>query len=246
MLQTIVPKGSFKLNSSQLTEPLLENGDRLSQGEFERRYARMPEYCKAELIEGIVYMAAAALRLNSHGRPHSLLNAWLTTYHISTLGTFVGDAPTVRLDPMNEPQPDLVLFIDPDYGGRAKVTEDDYIAGSPELLAEIAASTVSIDLGTKKVAYERNGVQEYLVWRVLDRQMDWFWLQDGGYVDLLADADGITRSRVFPGLWLDRTALINDEMQRVMAVLQLGMASADYHQFIERLNSFKTFNQSAE
>ena len=99
----------------------------------------MPERCNAELIEGIVYMAAAALRLNSHGRPHSLLNAWLTTYHISTLGTFVADAPTVCLDPSNEPQPDLVLFIDPEYGGQVKVTEDDYIAGSPELFAEIAS-----------------------------------------------------------------------------------------------------------
>ncbi len=232
MLQTTALRAS-----SQLTEAL-ENGDRLSRDEFERRYANMPVHCKAELIEGIVYMAAAALRLNSHGRPHSLLNAWLTTYHISTLGTLVGDAPTVRLDLLNEPQPDLVLFIDPDYGGQAKVTQDDYIAGSPELLAEIAASTVSIDLGLKKVAYERNGVQEYLVWRVLDRQMDWFCLQDGQYVDLLADDDGITRSRVFPGLWLDRGALINDEMQRVMAVLQLGMVSAEYQQFIEGLNIF--------
>jgi hypothetical protein len=36
--------------------PPLENGDRLSRAEFERRYNAMPHLKKAELIEGIVYM----------------------------------------------------------------------------------------------------------------------------------------------------------------------------------------------
>ncbi len=115
------------------------------------------------------------------------------------------------------------------------MSEDDYIEGAPELLAEIAASKVSIDLGAKKTAYERNGVQEYLVWRVLDGQVDWFYLRDGQYVDLAADADGITRSRVFPGLWLDRTALVNGAMQRVLEVLQLGIASQAHEDFVAQL-----------
>jgi Putative restriction endonuclease len=221
-------------NLSITSVPTLENGDRLSRDEFEQRYAAMPEGCKAELIEGMVYMAAA-LRLKSHGRPHSLLNAWLTNYHIATDGTIVGDAISVRLDGINEPQPDLALFIDPAFGGRSNISEDDYVEGAPELLAEIAASTVSIDLGAKKTAYERNGVQEYLVWRVLDQQVDWFCLENGQYVDLFADADGITRSRVFPGLWLDRSALIQNQMKRVMEVLQWGLTSDAYGAFITTL-----------
>ena len=36
--------------------PRLENGDRLTRAEFERRYDAMPELNKAELIEGEVYM----------------------------------------------------------------------------------------------------------------------------------------------------------------------------------------------
>jgi Putative restriction endonuclease len=214
--------------------PTLENGDRLSRDEFERRYAAMPEGCRAELIEGMVYVASA-LRFNSHGRPHSLLNAWLTNYHIATEGTFVGDAVSVRLDGTNEPQPDVALFIDPAFGGRSIVSDDDYIEGAPELLAEIAASTVSIDLGIKKTAYKRNGVQEYIVWRVLDQQVDWFCLENGEYVELLANTDGITRSRVFPGLWLDRSALIQNQMKRVMAVLQQGLASDAYGDFVATL-----------
>jgi Putative restriction endonuclease len=218
---------------SPFTIPPLENGDRLSRAEFERRYAAMTN-CKAELIEGTVYMASA-LRAKSHGQPHSLLNAWLTVYRIAVDGLIIADAPTVRLDAENEPQPDLALLIDPAYGGQAGLTPDDYIEGAPELLAEIAASTVSIDLGAKKAAYELNGVQEYVVWRVLDRAIDWFYLKDGKYVDLLPDEDGISRSRIFPGLWLDREALILDDMPRVMAVLQLGLASPEHNVFAQGL-----------
>ncbi len=206
--------------------PPLENGDRLSRIEFERRYAAMPKSCKAELIEGLVHMAAA-LRLRSHGLPHTRLNHWISHYSISMPATIMGDAVSVRLDGDNEPQPDLLLIIDPAQGGQTWITEDDYIEGPPELVAEVSASTVSIDLGAKKRSYERSGVQEYLVWRVLDREFDWFVLENGQYVELLADVDGITRSRVFPGLWLDRTALLAGDMKQVLAVGSEGVRSAE-------------------
>ncbi len=224
--------------SRQFIAPL-ENGDQLSRDEFERRYAAMPETCKAELIEGIVCMSAAALRFKSHGQPHSFMNAWLATYQAFTAFTMVADAPTVRLDPINEPQPDLALVIDSDAGGQTQLSEDDYLEGSPELLAEIAASTVSIDLGTKKIAYERNGVKEYLVWRVLDQQIDWFYLQNGKYVHLQPDEDGITRSQVFPGLWLHSSALIQGDMKQVLAILQAGIASQAHDEFVTRLEMLR-------
>ena len=208
------------------TIPPLENGDRLSCDEFERRYEAMPDGCKAELIEGIVYMAAA-LRFKSHGRPHGRMMTWLGTYEAETTGVEIADNVSVRLDGANDPQPDIALILDPDLGGQTRITDDDYIEGPPELIAEISASTVSIDLGSKKDAYERNGVQEYLVWRVLDDAIDWFVLQDGQYVALLPDEDGITRSRIFPGLWLDRSALLAGNMKQVLTVLQLGVRSID-------------------
>ena len=215
--------------------PLLENGDRLSRDEFERRYNAMPETCRAELIEGMVYMAAA-LRFKSHGLPHSHLNSWITNYTAYTPGTLVADAPSVRLNNDNEPQPDIILILDPELGGQTRITEDDYIEGAPELIAEISASTVSIDLGAKKEAYERNGVQEYLVWRVLDQELDWFVLQSGQYGLLNPDADGITRSRIFPGLWLDASALLNGNLQQVLATLMQGTQSTDHQVFLEDLS----------
>jgi Putative restriction endonuclease len=216
------------------TVPPLENGDRLSRDEFERRYAAMPEGCQAQLIEGIVYMSAA-LRFRSHGQPHSRLNGWLLVYQTFTPGVEIADAPTVRLDKDNQPQPDVVLLINPLAGGQAILSDDDYVEGAPELLAEISASTVSIDSGAKKRAYEHNGVQEYIVWRVLDQAVDWFRLENGKYVDLLPDQDGITRSRQFPGLWLHRSALLNGDMQRVLSVLQVGLASAEHQAFVKSL-----------
>ncbi len=214
------------------TIPPLENGDRLSRVEFERRSAAMPADCKAELIQGIVYMSAA-LRYRSHGKPHSQLHGWLFTYQIATPGVEIADAITVRLDDDNEPQPDIALFIA--AGGQTTISADDYVEGAPELLAEISASTVSIDLGAKKTAYQQNGVQEYIVWRVLDNAIDWFYLDNGTYIDLPPDDDGIIRSRQFPGLWLDRAALLDDNMPPVIALLQVGLASADHSTFCQSL-----------
>jgi Putative restriction endonuclease len=228
-----VVESTNKPDKSELPLFPLENGDRLSRAEFQRRYQHQfkdqLEYRKIELIEGIVYMAAAAaaLRFHSHGKPHSHLNNWLSTYRAYTPGTEIADTASVQLDNDNEPQPDLILIWDPEYGGQTHITEDDYVVGAPELIAEISASTVSIDLGTKKTAYERNGVKEYLVWRVLDREIDWFYLEDDRYILLEADADGILRSRIFPGLWLDRSAILEGNLKRMLEVLHEGIYDRD-------------------
>lgn len=225
-----------KTPDQHLTIPPLENGDRLNRYEFERRYNAMLNLKKAELIEGIVYMPAA-LRFKSHGQPHSWMIGWLVTYEATTPGVAVGDAPTVRLDIDNEPQPDVVLLIMPEAGGQARLSEDDYIEGAPELVVEIAASSVAIDLHAKKQAYRRNGVKEYIVWQVLDQTISWFYLDKGEYLDLPPDTDGIIRSRVFPGLWLAVSKLLAGNMQRVLAVLQEGVQSPEHTAFVQKLAS---------
>ena len=206
-----------------LSVPPLENGDRLTRHEFERRYQAMPHVKKAELIEGVTYMASP-LRIKSHGEPHGNIMGWLWTYKTAKPEIILGDNPTVRLDPDNEPQPDAVLFIP---GRRATISADDYIEGAPELVVEVAASTVSIDLHDKKRAYRRSGVREYIVWRTLDEQLDWFVLEDDEYVLLNADEQGIIHSRVFPGLWLAVSALLEGDMKTVLSVLQSGLESSE-------------------
>ncbi|WP_373539377.1 Uma2 family endonuclease [Chamaesiphon sp.] len=164
------------------------------------------------------------LRVRSHAQPHSQIMTWLGLYQANVPSLIVGIEPTVRLDLDNEPQPDAVMFIP---GRGASITEDDYIAGAPELVVEIAASTVSIDLHDKKAAYRRNGVQEYIVWRTLEREIDWFSLQDGEYIRLKLDDKGVIKSQIFPGLWLAVEAMLSGSMADVLAVLQSGLNSID-------------------
>ncbi|MCC5647794.1 Uma2 family endonuclease [Nostoc sp. CHAB 5824] len=215
--------------------PHLENGDRLTRYEFERRYQAMPRHQKAELIEGVVYLASP-LRFESHAEPHGHIITWLGVYEASTPGVRLGIEPTVRLDRDNEPQPDGVLLITPATKGQSRLSGDDYIEGAPELVIEIAASSVAIDLHDKKKVYGRNGVKEYIVWQIFENKLDWFSLQQGEYVSLEVDTDGIIKSQVFPGLWLSMSDLLAGNMQQVLAVLQLGLSSPEHQIFVQHLS----------
>lgn len=215
------------------TIPRLEAGDRLSREEFERRYAAMPHVKKAELIEGVVYMPSP-VSTASHGAPHAALICWLGVYQAQTPGVQVADNSTVRLDWDNEPQPDAFLRILPAHGGQTR-DEGGYVAGGPEWAGEIAASSASYDLHDKKEAYRRNNVREYLVWRVEDEAVDWFVLRGGRYELLPPDAQGRLCSEVFPGLWLDPAALLGGDLNRVLQVLQAGLAGDAHTEFARRL-----------
>ena len=218
--------------------PALENGDRLTRAEFERRYEARPDLKKAELIEGIVHMPSPT-RSAGHARPHAAIVGWLFAYAASTPGVQVSDNPTVRLDLDNEPQPDAALLVDPDAGGQTRVSEDDYVEGAPELVAEIAASSASYDLHDKLHVYRRNGVREYLVWRTLDRRFDWFELAGGVYRPRPPDASGVVRSGVFPGLRLAVDALLRGDLPAVVAAQQRGLGDPAHAAFVERLRAHR-------
>lgn len=197
---------------------ILENGDRLDREEFERRYTAS-NIKKAELIEGIVHVASPR-HFILHSNPHSQIIGWLIAYQAATTGLEVGIEPTVRLDDTNEPQPDVILFR---LGGNAQIDDDGYITGAPEFIAEIAASTASYDLHSKKNVYERHGVKEYLVWRTIDQEIDWFILENGTYKNLAPDASGIIKSQEFVGLWLNVEAILNNDISAVLKTLQIGL-----------------------
>jgi Uma2 family endonuclease len=213
--------------------PLLEQGDRLTRVEFERRYEAMRNLKKAELIEGRVYIPSPVKP--PHGRPHARMTTWLGVYEAATPGVASSTNTTIRFDEDNEPQPDVLLAIEPSYGGQSHVDEDGYLSGSPELLVEIARSSASYDLQDKLHVYRRKGVREYLVWRVRDAEIDWFQLVEGSYVPLPRDASGMVKSIAFPGLWLDAAAMLKGDLAQVFAVLQDGTASPDHKSFIAAL-----------
>jgi Uma2 family endonuclease len=191
----------------------LESGDHLTREEYHRRYLARPDIKKAELVEGVVYVSSP-VRGPQHGRPHGLVMIWLGHYAVLVPDVDLQDNVTVYLQGGNEVQPDAFL-LRPEPGG-AYFNEDGYLIGAPQLVVEVAASSVSYDLHGKKEAYRRNGVREYVVWRVLDEAIDWFRLQSGQYVLIQPDADGVIESSEFPGLRLhvqsmlagDRTGIV--------------------------------------
>ena len=214
--------------------PPLNAGDHLSRAEFERRYQAHPEIKKAELIEGVVYMASP-VRFQQHGSPHFDMISWLGLYQTATPYVIGGDNVTIILDNENEAQPDILLRLAEEVGGKSKVTKGDYIEGPPELIVEIAASSASYDLHDKKRVYARNGVQEYLVLQMYEQRIDWFRLREGVYESLSPDESGTIRSEVFPGLWLNVPAFWDHNLALLTAVLQQGLATPDHANFVKQL-----------
>jgi Uma2 family endonuclease len=225
------PLSSAKAEPERI--PPLQNGDRLTAEEFERRYDAMPDLKKAELINGVVYMAPP-VSMEEHSAPHFDVISWLGVYRMATPGVRGGDNTTVRLPLNNRPQPDACLIIEPSHGGQVRIV-DGYIVGAPEFVAEVAATSANYDLTDKLEVYRKYGVREYVVWRVFDREIDWFVLRAGQYERLALSPDGLYRSEALPGLWLDPAALIAGDMPRVLQVMQQGVASPEHAAFVARL-----------
>jgi Uma2 family endonuclease len=191
----------------------------------------MPADFQAELIGGIVYVASP-LKLR-HGANHLPLGTLFFTYEARTPGVQSGDNTTILLGDEDEPQPDLFLRILPACGGQSRTSEDDYVLGAPELIAEIAYRSRSIDLHRKREAYARYGVCEYLVLCLREQRLRWFDLRKDR--ELEPDDDGICRLAVFPGLWIDGQAVVARDHARMLAILEQGLSTPDHEQFVRRL-----------
>jgi Uma2 family endonuclease len=213
--------------------PPLENGDHLDQKTFHERYEAMPSNVRAELIGGIVFMSSPMKR--KHSRHGIRLSHWIACYEDVTSGTESLEGVTGILGKNSELQPDGCLIILPEFGGQTWGDEDGYVNGAPEWVGEVGDSTESIDLTRKKTDYEKAGVREYVVFALRKRQIFWFVRQRGKFKQIDADADGIFRSQVFPGLWLDGEAFFQRNGKRVLEVLWQGAATAEHAAFVAKL-----------
>jgi hypothetical protein len=217
--------------------PPLRNGDHLNAEEFERRYDAMPGLKKAELINGVVYVPPDA-DFENYGGPRFDLIGWLGVYQAWTPGVRGADNTTLRLPFDNRPQPDGCLIIEPSHGGQVSI-QDGYISGGPELVAEVAGIEDIIRFHKKLDLYSRNGVCEYIVWQAFCEQLNWFVFvrRRGKFRILPLGDDGIYRSEVLPGLWLDPVALMNRDLLRVFEVVQQGVATPEHAEFVARLQA---------
>jgi hypothetical protein len=225
----------------------LREGDRLTREEFELRYDASPDVLKAELINGVVHIEASKAKAKAtamppvsnqgHAFPHFSLIGWLAAYQMATPGVEGSDNPSLRLPSVdNMPQPDCILRILPSHGGQASDDPDDMLAGAPELVAEVAASSAPLDLGPKFDVYERDGVCEYVVWRPAYQTIDWFRRNRAGrFVSMRRDGKGLLKRKAFPGLWLDPQALLARNMTIVSRVIRRGIASPEHAAFVAKL-----------
>jgi Uma2 family endonuclease len=226
---------SEKAQIPEVALPPLEPGDHLDQKTFHARYEAMREDFRAELIGGVVYMPSPLKP--PHGNMHASLMGWLFTYAAATPGVAVFDNTTQILGPKSEPQPDGCLLILPEKGGQVREDEDGYFEGAPELIVEVASSTEAYDLHSKRRDYERAGVKEYLVVALRQARVFWFVSRRRKFHELAAGPDGILRSKVFPGLWLEPAALLRRDGKRLLEVVQQGLTSPEHAAFAAKLAS---------
>jgi Uma2 family endonuclease len=198
--------------------PILESGDRLTRAEFHRRYCARPDIKKSELVEGVVYVASP-VRLDGHGNEDNIVHMWLGIYAARFPDLKVGVNTTVFLDADNELQPDALLVWRTASKPGARVTERGYVEGAPQLVVEVVRRAASRDLDDKLRAYRRAGTVEYVVWRTLDTEINWFRLHDGVYLRVEPDEHGMIESSEFPGLRLNVPAMLASDRAGVLAAL---------------------------
>jgi Uma2 family endonuclease len=203
------------MGSTTTQRVVLESGDRLTRAEFHRRYCARPDIKKAELVQGVVYVPSPLSGF--HAEPHAWIMGWLGAFVAKYPGLRIADNITLILDETTEVQPDACIWRE--EPGAARLGEDGYLHGAPQLIVEIAASSAAYDLHDKKEAYRRNGVREYIVWQTLEGLIGWFRLFDGQYVWVEPNEDGIIESHEFPGLRLAVPRMLQGDLAGVLDVL---------------------------
>jgi Uma2 family endonuclease len=214
------------------TLPPLVAGERLDRATFHERYKAMPPHVRAELVGGVVYMPSPLGY--EHGESDRTLSYWLGHYQRFTKGVGGANNATTQFDDYGEPQPDLQLRILEELGGESRIAGG-FVVGAPELIIEIAKSSQPYDLVHKKNDYERAGVLEYVIVAIDPHEVFWFARRDGRFVAHSAGPDGVFRSEVFPGLWLDPAAFFADDVERLIATLERGLATPEHAAFVARL-----------
>jgi Uma2 family endonuclease len=212
---------------------LLAPGDRMGLEEFLDRWEKSPELKFAELIDGVVYMPSPVS--SPHGDFDWLAAAVLGYYGLRS-DVCGGKSNATWLMLGSAPQPDITLSLDSAYGGRVEMAPRELASGLPELVVEICRSSRSYDLGPKLALYERAGVPEYLAILVEERRFEWRILEQGRY-RLMEASDGIFRSRILPGLWIDEPAFWRKDRPRLLAVVDQGLQSPEFLEFKRRLHS---------
>jgi hypothetical protein len=87
----------------------------------------------------------------------------------------------------------------------------------------------------KRDDYQQAGVLEYVVLCVEERELYWWHFPSGRTIK--PNRQGISRSRVFPGLWIHGRALLARDTKCLIEVVELGLANRAHAAFVKRLEA---------
>lgn len=144
----------------------------------------LPEFEQARCYYDAGWMRIETMPIGSaHGQDNSILAAIVSLYGTLKNIPFVSFTNTsFRKVGERECQPDLAYYIGSDVQRPTKNNQpvDVDTWGTPTLAIEISSTTLSDDLGQKRLLYERLGVREYWVVNAETATVIAFEISNGG------------------------------------------------------------------
>ena len=230
--QTVLAVGTHDPQRRVPEADRLRDGERIPPDEFRRRCGVLEAVgvdFRVEYVNGVVRMMPPP-NFAGHTHPIRVMQGLLSAYTRQTPGVIDYTESGVTL-PVEETSadvsPDLCLVVQPGRGGQMSVDDAGYFVGPPELVVEVANSSLSYDLGEKRDLYEAAGVQEYLVHATRERRLLMMRRDGDRFRTVMPDADGVLASRIFPGLVFDTAAIIADDIAAAEATLDRVMQSPE-------------------
>ena len=218
----------------------LHDGAKLTLEAFHQAYLEYPDHTRFELVEGIARMASPVY--SDQVLVHKVISYLGTTYDLSTPGVQFLAETSIRMGENNEFRPDGAMRVTDEFSGSCRLAENRLFEGPPELVIEVAGSSLNFDLNLKRRVYARHGVEEYIVIDLANQTFYWFDFRSGE--QRVPDADGVCRSRLFPGFWLSIPSVLGQDIAGALPALQNGLASAEHKTFVEELARRRVSSQN--
>jgi Uma2 family endonuclease len=164
---------------------------------FDDFCALVPDGQKADLIDGVIYMASP------DNTDAADINGWLyvlfyTYLRVKNLGKVYGHRVAFRLSTRNSPEPDLA-FVRKD---REHLIERGFFNGPPDLAVEIVSpDSVQRDFELKRKMYQKAGVAEYWIIDEMERTVTFLRLGPQGKYREVKPRKGVFHSEVLEGFW---------------------------------------------
>jgi Uma2 family endonuclease len=167
--------------------------------DFDEFCRLVPNGKKANLIDGVIYMAS---RDNTDAGE---LFVWLIALielfvRQRSLGKVYGSRVAFRLDEWSSPEPDIAFVSN----RRLKLVQPGFVRGGPDLALEIVSpESVERDYEQKWEKYERAKVREYWIIDEIERKITLYRLDRSGKYREVAPKRGKFVSTVLRGFWLE-------------------------------------------